>query len=317
MKINRTLIVATAVLVSLVALIVARTGSFRPENVALAPVAHSEQQRPRRIISMAPSVTEMLFAVGAGSQVTGVTRYCDFPAEVRDIPKVGGFLDPSYESILVLQPDLIVILKEMEDPIGRMLRELDLDVLAVDHRDLDGILASIGTIGEAVGREHEAGSLLNRLTAGMDSLRTRLAGQPRPGVLVVLGRNLAAGDLSETYIAGADGYYNDLVELAGGSNSYRGRTIAFPAVSAEGLHQLAPNVIIEVIPNLGQTGIDSHRYEQAWRELPGLDSVTAGDIHVFIEDYAVRPGPRFILLAREMARAIHPELGWPDTDRTD
>ena len=131
---------------------------------------------------------------------------------------------------------------------------------------------------------------------------------------MVLGRNLAAGDLSNTYIAGSDGYYNDLVKLAGGANSYQGRTIAFPAVSAEGLHQLAPEVIIEVIPNLGETGVDSRRYEQAWRELPGLDSLDGDDIHVFVSDYAVRPGPRFILLAMDMARAIHPEIDWPRQD---
>jgi cobalamin transport system substrate-binding protein len=315
LKINRTLIVATAVLVSLAVLITFRSGSFRSGNGAIATTAQGE--RPSRIISMAPSVTEVLFAIGAGSQVAGVTRYCDFPPQAKDRPQVGGYLDPSYESILALQPDLIVILTEQEDPAGRMLRELGLKVLSVEHRDLEGILESIGTIGAAVGRTQEAGSLLDRLNSGIDSLRTKLAGQPRPGVLVVLGRNLAAGDLSNTYIAGADGYFNDLVELAGGANSYRGRTIAFPAVSAEGLHQLAPNVIIEVIPNLGQTGIDSHRYEQAWRELPGLNSVAAGDIHVFITDYAVRPGPRFILLARDMARAIHPELGWPKINRTD
>jgi iron complex transport system substrate-binding protein len=315
LKINRTLIITAAALVSMAALIVFRTGNFSPGNGAMVPAAQGE--RPSRIISMAPSITEVLFAIGAGSQVAGVTRYCDYPPQVNDRPKVGGYLDPSYESILALQPDLIVILTEQEDPAGKMLRELGLKVIAVEHRDLDGILVSIGMIGAAAGRIHEADSLLDRLNAGMDSLRTKLDGQPRPGVLVVLGRNLAAGDLSNTYIAGADGYYNDLVELAGGANSYRGRTIAFPAVSAEGLHQLSPNVIIEVIPNLGQTGIDSRSYEQAWRELPGLDSVTGDDIHVFITDYAVRPGPRFILLARDMARAIHPEIGWQKDNRTD
>ncbi len=315
MKKSRELMVALAVLLALAALIVVRSGSVTSSIETMEQ--QLEGERPSRIISMAPSITEVLFAVGAGSQVAGVTRYCDYPPAASDRPQVGGYLDPSYESILALQPHLIVILAEQEDPAGRMLRELGLKVLAVEHRDLDGILASIGTVGAAVGRAREARSLMERLNSSMDSLKAQLDGQPRPGVLIVLGRNLAAGDLANTYIAGADGYYNDLVELAGGANSYRGRTIAFPAVSVEGLHQLAPEVIIEVIPNLGQTAIDSQRFEQAWRNLPGLDSVVEGNIHVLVSDYAVRPGPRFILLAKDMARAIHPELSWPVSNRND
>lgn len=273
-------------------------------------------ERPERIVSMAPSITEVLFAVGAGSQVAGVTRYCDYPPEARELPHVGGYLDPSYESIMALEPDLVVILVEQEGSVGRMFRDLNLPVLVVDHRDLAGILESIDTIGRAAGRDDRADVLLDSLSARMDTLRSRVRDRGRPGVLVVLGRNLSAGDLGETYIAGSDGYYNDLVKLAGGRNSYTGRTIAFPAVSAEGLMQLDPDVIIEVIPNLGETGIDRARFERAWRDIPGLEAAERGDVHVFVEDYAVRPGPRFIELAERMARAIHPEAGWPgEADR--
>lgn len=261
---------------------------------------------------MAPSITEVLFALGAAEQVAGVTRYCDYPPEARSLPQVGGYLDPSYEAILALQPDLVIILAEQEASSGRMFRELNLPVVSVEHRNIEGILESIGSIGAAASRAAEADSLLSYLRAQMETIRAAVRGSPRPGVIVVLGRNLAAGDLSNTYIAGNDGYYNDLVELAGGSNCYRGRTIAFPAVSAEGLHQLAPEVIIEVIPNLGRTGIDSERYERGWRELPGLGAVEERNIHVLVSDYAVRPGPRFILMAQDMARAIHPEVDWPD-----
>ena len=310
---RRALIVALAALVSIAVLIAVRTGSVSQYNADRASCVNGE--RPSRIISMAPSITEVLFAVGAGEQVAGVTRYCDFPPAAGDKPKVGGFLDPSYESILALQPDLVIILAEQESQTGRMLRELGLKVLRVEHRTLEGILESIVAIGAAAGRAREARSVLEGLNARIDSLRTKLAGNPRPGVLVVLGRNLASGDLLNTYLAGADGYYNDLVKLAGGTNCYRGRTIAFPAVSAEGLHQLAPQVIIEIIPNLGQSAKDSSYYQKAWRELPGLDSVPEGNIHVLVSDYAVRPGPRFILLAEDMARAIHPELDWPSANR--
>jgi iron complex transport system substrate-binding protein len=225
---------------------------------------------------------------------------------------VGGYLDPSFEAVLALQPDLIVVLSEQESSAGSMFRELGLEVLAVEHRGLTGIMESITTIGEAAGRQVEAARLRDSLEAGRDSLRALLAGTPSPSTLVVLGRNLTQGDLANTYIAGNDGFYNDLVELAGGSNCYRGRTIAFPAVSAEGLLELAPQVIIEVIPNLGHTGVNRERFERSWRVIPGLEAVEKGNVHVFVTDYAVRPGPRFLLLATDMARAIHPEINWPD-----
>lgn len=310
---RRELIITLAVIAALAVVVLLRslTGMKTVEVVE----SSAGGERPARIISMAPSITEVLFAVGAGDQVAGVTRYCDYPSEAATRPQVGGYLDPSYEAILALQPDLIVILSEQESTAGKMFRELGLPVLTVEHRGLAGILASIGEIGGAAGRSAKAGRLLAGLQARMDSLRNRLAGRPRPQTLVVLGRNLTQGDLANTYIAGNDGFYNDLVELAGGSNCYQGRTIAFPAVSAEGLLQLAPEVIIEVIPNLGRTGLDVSRFERSWRDIPGLDAVDKGNVHVFVTDYAVRPGPRFILLAEDMARAIHPEIDWPNQPR--
>ncbi|MBW7997380.1 MAG: ABC transporter substrate-binding protein [Candidatus Glassbacteria bacterium] len=310
MQNRRAVIAALVVLAALIAPIVLRmrTGPSAPGR---STAIRELQERPARIISMAPSITEVLFAVGAGDQVAGVTRYCDYPPEAATRPQVGGYLDPSYEAILSLQPDLVVILSEQETSSGKMFRELNLSVLVVEHRDISGILESVTTIGRAAGREQQAAGLLENLQARMDTIRGRVENRGRPKVLVVLGRNLSAGDLSNTYIAGSDGFYNDLVELAGGSNSYRGRTIAFPAVSAEGLHLLAPEVIIEVIPNLGRTGIDSERFEQAWSELPGLLAADEGNVHVFVTGYAVRPGPRFILLAEDMARAIHPGADWP------
>ncbi|MFH1071216.1 MAG: helical backbone metal receptor [Candidatus Glassbacteria bacterium] len=264
------------------------------------------------IISMAPSITEVLFAVEAGGLVAGVTRYCDFPPEARLKPQIGGYLDPNYEAIVALRANLAVMLAEQAGTAGKMLAELGVDTLIVDHRNLKGILDSIGRIGAACRRQDQARRLLAGVEGRMERIRRKVEGRGRPGVIVVLGRNLTSGDLRGTYIAGSDGFYNDLLELAGGTNSYAGRTIAFPSVSAEGLHQLNPQVIIEVIPNLGETGIDPGSFVQAWQFAGSVEAVKNGRVHVFVEDWAVRPGPRFILMAERMARVIHPEADWEE-----
>ncbi|HLA39867.1 MAG TPA: helical backbone metal receptor [Candidatus Glassbacteria bacterium] len=262
-----------------------------------------------RIVSLAPSITEVLFAIEAGDLVAGVTRYCDYPPEARFKPQIGGYLDPNYEAVVALRVNLAIMLAEQASAAGKMLYELGIDTLVVDQRNLNGIMKSIRRIGEACGRQAQARRLVAGLEGRMERIRRLVAGRERPGVLVVLGRNLTGGDLRGTYIAGNDGFYNDLVELAGGTNSYTGRTIAFPSVSAEGLHQLDPQVIIEVIPNLGETGIDPQRFVETWEFAKSVDAVKNGRVHVFVEDWAVRPGPRFILLAEKMARVIHPEAG--------
>ena len=157
---RRELLIVLGLIAALALAILLR--SFMP-TANTPEITIEDGERPARIISMAPSVTEVLFAVGAGDQVAGVTRYCDYPPEAARCPQVGGYLDPSYEAVLTLQPDLIVILSEQESSAGRMFREMGLEVLTVEHRDLAGIMESITVIGEAAGRQQEAAGLRDSL----------------------------------------------------------------------------------------------------------------------------------------------------------
>jgi iron complex transport system substrate-binding protein len=262
-----------------------------------------------RIVSMAPSITEVLFALGLGEKVKGVTRYCDYPPEALSRPRVGGYLDPNYEAVLALQPDLVIILAEQAERIS-FFEELNLRCLVVDQSGVEGIQRSVLQIGRACGAGPLAEELAGKLRARIERVRARTAGLPRPGVMVTVGRNLTHDSLKDLYISGRDGYYDELIGMAGGVNVYRERTVAFPTVSAEGIRELDPAVIIDMIPDLDKSGADTAACRRAWDFASGVAAVDSGRVYVFGEDYVVRPGPRFILLLEDMARAIHPEVDW-------
>ena len=263
----------------------------------------------RRIISMAPSLTEVLFAIGLGDMVVGVTRYCDYPLEAKKKPQVGGFLDPNYEAVLSLEPDLVVLLQEQVEA-RRYLEEMGLNTLAADHRSVRGIINSIAAIGEACGAAGKAQELVNDLETRITRVHRKTRNLPRTRVMVAVGRNLNEVSLGGIYISGRDGFYDQLLELAGGTNAYRQRTIALPAISAEGIQNLNPQVIVDIAPALGPTVREKADLIRAWDFAAGVDAVKNHRVYVFDEGYGVRPGPRFILLLEQMARVLHPELEW-------
>jgi iron complex transport system substrate-binding protein len=264
---------------------------------------------PTRIVSLAPSVTETLFALGLGGRVVGVTRFCAYPPEARDRPRVGGYFDPSYEAIVALRPDLVVILREHEEP-KKFLDGLGIRTLTVNHKNVAGILASVTAIGTAAGVPDSARALDAQLRDAISRVQARTASLPRPRVMVSVGRDLGSGALKDVFISGSDGFENDLIDLAGGVNVATGKTIAYPTVGAETILGLNPDVIIEIAPNLAQAGLTPEEVIQEWDAAPQVAAVANHRVYVFDRDYDGLPGPRFPLALLDFARAIHPELDW-------
>ncbi len=266
---------------------------------------------PRRIVSLAPSVTEFLFALGAGDRVAGVTRYCDDPPAARKLPKVGGYLDPNYEAIVSLRPDLVILLATHQETRSK-LASLGIRTLAVDHDTVTGILDSAAAIANAAGVGSAGEAMTAGLAARIERVKRMAKGRSRPRVMVVVGRNLAATGIEDVYISGRDGYYDQLLALAGGENAYRDRTLAFPAVSAEGIIRLDPDFILEMIADLAERPGEMERARSRWDELSAVRAVREGRVRIFGEGYAVVPGPRFVLLLEEIARVLHPEIDWDE-----
>ncbi|NOY87437.1 MAG: ABC transporter substrate-binding protein [Deltaproteobacteria bacterium] len=284
-----------------------------PSNPNIAHLDRSPSQPPRpqqyrRIISLAPSITEVLFSLGLGDRVVGVTRYCDYPPEALEKPKIGGYFDINYEAIIIANPDLVVLLKEHDKP-RENLKRLGIETLTVDHSSVDGIMESIRLIGKKTGKMEAAEKILLTIGKRIERVKNLTVGLTRPSVMVAVGRNLQTGAAGAVYISGKDGFYDELISMAGGKNAYTEDTLKFPALSAEGVARLNPQVIIEMVPDVTDTQTDEKMMKK-WRSIPRLDAVRKGRVYVFNEDYVVIPGPRFVLLLEEMARVIHPEARW-------
>ncbi len=300
--------------------------------MSLRPRVETEQAQPARIISLAPSITETLYRLGLGERVVGVTRYCDYPPEAAEKPAVGGYLDVNYEMVLSLEPDLVILISEHRDARER-LGELGLETLSVDHSRVQGILDSITAVADRCGVADRGRILRAALERRMKSVQEKfLPVSPRPPteasakaglrvpasdptpprILVAVGRLMDGKDTSEIFVSGRDGFYGDLIDLAGGINAYSEETLKFPALSEEGLVRLDPDLILEMVPDLGGEK-DRESLLDLWRARTSVRAVREGRVHILGQDYVVVPGPRFVDLLEDMAEIIHSEEGSPST----
>jgi iron complex transport system substrate-binding protein len=295
MVLRRWLLVASA--------IVAFGGSYALKRTILA---HSEPGAPpsrgaARIVSLAPSITETLFEMGLGDRIVGVTRYCLYPPEARTKPQIGGYYDPNFEAVAASRPDLVLTLTEHADARSELGR-LGLSTLTLDHATVAGILSSVLQIGRACGCPGKAAALHERLSSRLKKIAERTSGRPRPRVLISVGRMSGDASTGRITVCGRKGLFEELIELAGGRNAFE-RDIDFPALSAEGVLEIHPDVIVDLWPDLKEKGLSPEAVRAQWKRIPGLEA----RISVIGESYAMIPGPRIVLLLEDLSRALHPE----------
>jgi iron complex transport system substrate-binding protein len=262
-----------------------------------------------RIISLAPNITETLFALGLGDRVVGVSRFCKYPAEALKIDKVGGFIDPNYEAIVLLKPDLVILLPEHEN-IRTYLHELGLRTAVVHNRVVGEILGTITAIGELCSAEQRAHELVSDIESRMNFIREKTRNVNHPRVMISVGRSFGSDSVTDVSIAGKNTFYDELITYAGGKNVYDKNDIPFPVISKEGILYLNPEFIIEMIPSTGEIELDGEMIRNEWKSIPDVDAVKQNHIYAFKQDYAVIPGPRFIMFLEDLAKKLHPELDW-------
>ncbi|MBN1355230.1 ABC transporter substrate-binding protein [bacterium] len=274
-----------------------------------AIVAESEPTEPiyQRIISAAPSLTETLFALGLGPNVIGVTPFCTYPPEVEKLPKVGGYLDPNFEALVALNPDLILLLPSQRE-IHSHLGKLGLHSVIIRQETVRDIPGSIEAIGGLCGVEIQAAELKSSLETEMNRMRKSVSDLPRPRVLVCVGRDYSASKLDHVYIASGNSFHGELIDLAGGHNVYTGGLIDYPAVSGEGIIEMNPEVIVEMVPAMKNRGLTRDGIVADWKSLPMVPAVEHNRIHIFSADYVSTPGPRVINIIRDLIRVLHPEI---------
>ncbi len=263
---------------------------------------------PQRIVSTSPSITEMLYAMGLGDRVVGVTTFCHYPPEATKKPKIGTYLQPNIEVIVGLKPDL-VIAEATGVRRSEKLSGLNLKVLEIDDGTLAGIYDSIRRIGNATGAEGAAQALIGRMRSELDAIRKAVAGWPKPRVMFVVGR--APGRLEDLVVAGRASHLNELMEIAGGTNVFGDSAPAYSKVSIEEVLARNPDVIVdmgEMAETEGVTQAEKRAVVTLWSRYGSIAAVRKHGVHAVASDIFVVPGPRVVDAAREFARLFHPEV---------
>jgi iron complex transport system substrate-binding protein len=267
----------------------------------LAAAAHA-QQAPRRIISLVPSATEMLFAMGAGPRVAAVSSYDRFPPEVERLPRVGALVDPDVERLLSLRPDLVVAYASQTDLLAQ-LKRAGIPVYVYRHGTLADITTGMRDLGGRVGMTAEAERAAADVERGLAEVRASVACLPRPRTLLVIGREPQS--LRSISASGGYGFLHDLLELAGGDNVFGDVKRESLVVATETILAKQPDVILE-LHYLDRASRDTEsREREAWSLLPGVPAVKRGRVHLLYGGELVVPGPRVVLTARAFARALH------------
>ncbi len=256
---------------------------------------------PRRIVSMAPNITEILFALGLGGRVVGVTRFCDWPPEAKAIPKIGGLVDPNVEVIRSLDPDLVIAFRGNPLRLVDRMRKLDLPVFVLDiGAGLDNLFPLIERIGRVTRTESAAAGLVARLRARVETVDAGLRGVPsRPQVFVLLyGQGL--------WTCGGESYVDDLIARAGGTNVASSLPKKWVLYKRERIIKDDPDVVFILAPSPSDFAAGRDRFTR----MPGMDgikAVKAGKLYDLDENAASRFGPRLVEVLTRMAELLHPE----------
>lgn len=250
----------------------------------------------RRVVSLVPSVTEIVFALGRGDRLVGISTFCDYPPdEVRGIPRAGSYLTPNVETIVALEPDVVIGVPTPGNfaPVDQ-LRSLGVNVVIVGEHTLADTWEAMRTIGRWVGNEAGADELVARVQRQIDDVRKRAADQPRRKVLFVVGHD-------PLIVAGTGLFIDELITAAGGVNVAAATGALWPRLSLESVVAMAPDVIID-----GAMGSEAGAgLEAYWKPYASVPAVREGRVRAQNADALLRPGPRLGDAAEELYAAIH------------
>jgi len=252
---------------------------------------------PRRIVSLVPSVTEVLYAIGAQGTLVGVTDFCDYPPEARRKPHVGDMLSPNLETLVTLKPDLVVATRSgNREETFDQLKRLGIPVYLVDPVTVDDVLRLVSDLGDLTGHRDRAVLVDRDLERRIAAVRDRVKGRPQPRVLYVLWPE-------PLIVPGRGALVSELIALAGGASVTADQGQGYPRMSLEAAVGRAPEVIV-----LARHGsrIGSAGREQ-WLRLESMPAIRSGRLYMADGDLMHRYGPRLVVGLEKLARMIHPE----------
>jgi iron complex transport system substrate-binding protein len=265
------------------------------------------QPQPARIVSTFPSITETVYALGAGDRLAGVSDYCRYPEEALALPKVGSYLKPDLEKIALLRPDLVLIRDTATFATG--LNALGIRYVRIKIGSLADVYSMIRDVGAAIGAFTSARELNAKIRSRLDAVRAEMASEPKTTVLIVVGRT--PGLLSNLVAAGPSTYLSELLEIAGGRNVLPATAIAYPRISLETVVHWNPDVILDLsgMSESGDSEVLDARLQEPWLARHELSAVRGGRVFGLSWEPLVTPGPRVVESAEMIREKIRQRAG--------
>ncbi len=259
---------------------------------------------PKRIVSLSPNTTEILYGVGAFPNVVAVSQFCSYPPEALKLPRVGGWQTSDAEKIVMLRPDLVVLTRPQGPFISDKLAAFSLKSLAVPSDTLSDVFSAIAMIGDATGHVEQAKQLAAQTHATIDQVKRETAKLPVRTAVIVISRT--PGSLSEMYVATQGSYLVELLSIAGGRSVTEPSEPGYVKLSKEALLAANPDVIIDLVHTSG-----SHMGEHStdvWKDLPELQAVRSKRVYELDDPFVVHPSQFVAHTAEVFARILHPEI---------
>jgi iron complex transport system substrate-binding protein len=276
------------------------------------PHTHSSSQRfkdevgrevvvlfpPKKIVSLAPNITEILFSLGLDREIVGVSIHCNFPEKVQSKVRVGSYISLDFEKIVSLKPDLIIATGagNTRDMVERLER-LGFPTYVIFPRNVEDVIRSVGHLGQLVGREKEGVEIIQEMKRRRERVVALTLGLPRPRVFLQIGE-------APVVTVGKNSFADDLIRLAGGDNVAGNEKEMYPRFGMEEILKRSPEVIL--ISSMNPRG-NYQKALQEWSRWKTIPAVKNGRIHLLDSDLIDRPSPRIIEGLEEMARILHPE----------
>jgi iron complex transport system substrate-binding protein len=254
---------------------------------------------PMRIVSLAPSITEMIYFLGLGERLVGVTRFSYFPEEARNKPKVGAYTDINVERVITLNPDLVIATADGNKRADvKMLEEGGIPVYVINPRKVNQLLDTIERLGEVCGVPDRAERLVNDLRERVMRVVKAVRNKGRPLVLLVI-------NVRPLMSVNRNTIHHDIIQLAGGRNMTGDQPITYPKLNMEAVVKRRPDVIII---SCMERGGEYEKARNQWFRWSALPAVQKGNVYLIDSDLIDRPAPRVVSGLEEMARLIHPEI---------
>jgi iron complex transport system substrate-binding protein len=253
---------------------------------------------PKRIISLAPNITEILFSLGLDEEIVGVSIHCNYPERAKTKVRVGSYISLDFERIVSLKPDLVIAtgVGNTRDMVER-LEKLRFPTYVIFPKNFDGVLKSIVHLGQIVNRGKEAAAIIQGMEKRRERVVELIQGLPRSRVFIQIGEG-------PIVTVGRGSFADDLIHLAGGESISGNRKEMYPRIGIEEVLERAPEVIVISSMNLKK---DYGGVVQEWARWKMIPAVKNGRIHLIDSDLIDRPSPRIIDGLEEMARVLHPE----------